>query len=55
MSGMLLFALLCGLAGVAYAIGTALWVNKQDSGNARMKEISDAVKERRLRVSVTRV
>jgi K(+)-stimulated pyrophosphate-energized sodium pump len=45
MSGTLMFALLCGLAGVAYAIGTALWVNKQDAGNARMKEISDAVKE----------
>ncbi len=45
MSSILLFALLCGLAGVAYAIGTAGWVNKQDAGNARMKEISDAVKE----------
>jgi K(+)-stimulated pyrophosphate-energized sodium pump len=45
MSGTLSFALLCGLAGVAYAIGTAIWVNKQDAGNARMKEISDAVKE----------
>jgi K(+)-stimulated pyrophosphate-energized sodium pump len=45
MSGTLLFALVCGLAGVVYAIGTALWVNKQDAGNARMKEISDAVKE----------
>ncbi|MFA5073654.1 MAG: sodium-translocating pyrophosphatase [Nitrospirota bacterium] len=45
MSGTLLFALICGLAGVAYAIGTAVWVNKQDAGNARMKEISDAVKE----------
>ena len=45
MSNTLLFALLCGLAGVAYAIWTALWVNKQDAGNARMKEISDAIKE----------
>jgi K(+)-stimulated pyrophosphate-energized sodium pump len=45
MTGTLLFALLCGLAGAAYAFWTAYWVNKQDAGNARMKEISDAVKE----------
>ena len=45
MGGIILFALLCGLVGVAYAIGTAVWVYKQDAGNARMKEISDAVKE----------
>jgi K(+)-stimulated pyrophosphate-energized sodium pump len=45
MGGIILFALLCGFAGVAYAIGTAVWVYKQDAGNARMKEISDAVKE----------
>ena len=45
MSNTILFALGCGIAGVIYGIVTALWVNKQDAGNARMKEISDAVKE----------
>jgi K(+)-stimulated pyrophosphate-energized sodium pump len=41
----ILFALACGVAGVIYGIITALWVNKQDAGSAKMKEISDAVKE----------
>ncbi|HAR44738.1 MAG TPA: sodium-translocating pyrophosphatase, partial [Nitrospiraceae bacterium] len=45
MSNTILFALICGLAGVAYGIWTALWVNRQDAGNAKMKEISNAVKE----------
>jgi len=45
MSNTILFALICGVAGVVYGIVTALWVNRQDAGNARMKEISDAVKE----------
>ena len=45
MSNTILFALICGLAGVGYGIWTALWVNRQDAGNAKMKEISNAVKE----------
>ncbi|MEJ5329142.1 MAG: sodium-translocating pyrophosphatase [Desulfobaccales bacterium] len=39
------FALLCGLAGVAYGLFTTSWVLKQDPGSPRMQEISDAVKE----------
>jgi len=45
MSNTILFALICGVAGVIYGIATAIWVNKQDAGSAKMKEISDAVKE----------
>lgn len=45
MSGIILFALICGLVGVAYALVTAAWVSKQDAGSDRMKQISDAVKE----------
>ncbi len=45
MSNTILFALACGVAGVIYAIITAAWVNKQDAGNAKMREISDAVAE----------
>ncbi|HUI67118.1 MAG TPA: sodium-translocating pyrophosphatase [Nitrospirota bacterium] len=45
MSNTILFALICGVVGVIYGIITALWVNKQDAGSAKMKEISDAVKE----------
>ncbi len=45
MSNTILFALSCGVAGVIYGIITAIWVNKQDAGNAKMQEISNAVKE----------
>ncbi len=45
MSTIILFSLLCGLAGVAYALITASWVNKQDPGNQKMQDISNAVKE----------
>jgi K(+)-stimulated pyrophosphate-energized sodium pump len=45
MSKIVLFALASGGLGVVYAIVTALWINKQNSGTAKMKEISDAVKE----------
>jgi K(+)-stimulated pyrophosphate-energized sodium pump len=45
MSGTILFALICGAAGVLYALVTAAWVTKQDAGNERMQEISNAVKE----------
>lgn len=45
MSTIILFALACGIAGVAYALYTAAWVNKQDAGSERMQQISNAVKE----------
>ncbi|MCL5061604.1 MAG: sodium-translocating pyrophosphatase [Nitrospirae bacterium] len=45
MSSIILFALVCGGLGVAYALMTAAWVTKQPSGSDRMREISDAVKE----------
>ncbi|MBI4850057.1 MAG: sodium-translocating pyrophosphatase [Nitrospirae bacterium] len=45
MSSTILFALFCGALGVIYAIVTAIWVSKQDAGNAKMQEISNAVKE----------
>jgi K(+)-stimulated pyrophosphate-energized sodium pump len=45
MSGTILFALICGAAGVVYALMTAAWVTKQDAGNDRMQEISNAVRE----------
>jgi K(+)-stimulated pyrophosphate-energized sodium pump len=45
MSNTILFALGCGLLGVIYAAMTAMWVSKQDAGNAKMQGISNAVKE----------
>ena len=45
MSGTILFALICGVAGVLYALMTAGWVTKQDAGNEKMQEISNAVRE----------
>ncbi|CAO0820583.1 membrane hypothetical protein [Desulfarculales bacterium] len=45
MSQILGLALVAGALGVVYALITAAWVVKQDAGNARMKEISDAIKE----------
>ncbi len=45
MSGTILFALICGALGVVYALMTAGWITKQDAGNERMQEISDAIKE----------
>ncbi|MEJ2313834.1 MAG: sodium-translocating pyrophosphatase [Nitrospirota bacterium] len=45
MSVIIIFALICGAIGVAYALVTAGWVSKQDAGNERMQEISGAVKE----------
>ncbi len=45
MSEIVLFSIVCGLAGVMYALYTSAWVNKQDAGTDRMKEISDAIKE----------
>lgn len=45
MSNIILFALICGAAGVIYALMTAAWVSKQDAGSERMQKISNAVKE----------
>lgn len=45
MSNIVLFALLCGAAGVVYALITAGWIVKQETGNERMQEIANAVKE----------
>jgi len=45
MSGIIMFALICGLAGIAYALITAGWVTKQETGTEKMMQISNAVKE----------
>ncbi|MEW6672016.1 MAG: sodium-translocating pyrophosphatase [Thermodesulfobacteriota bacterium] len=45
MTSTIMFALLCGLLGVVYAIVTAMWVSKQNAGNQKMQDISNAVKE----------
>lgn len=45
MSPIILFALACGILGVIYALITASWVMKQESGTDRMRQISDAVRE----------
>ena len=45
MSLTILFALICGVIGVLYALLTAAWVMKQDAGSDKMREISDAVSE----------
>ncbi len=45
MDGILIFSLLSGVLGVAYALLTASWVLKQDAGTDRMRAISDAIKE----------
>jgi Na+/H+-translocating membrane pyrophosphatase len=37
MSTIILFGLLCGGFGVAYALITAAWVVKQDPGSERMQ------------------
>jgi K(+)-stimulated pyrophosphate-energized sodium pump len=45
MSGIIGFAIACGIVGVLYSLYIAAWVNKQDAGSEKMKSISDAVKE----------
>jgi K(+)-stimulated pyrophosphate-energized sodium pump len=45
MSKIILLSLGAGLVGVIYALVTAAWIMKQNSGSERMKQISDAVKE----------
>ncbi len=44
-NGILLFAFLCGVAGVLYSLISAAWVSKQNAGSDRMQAISAAVKE----------
>ncbi|MGB9715136.1 MAG: sodium-translocating pyrophosphatase [Thermodesulfovibrionales bacterium] len=45
MPSIIYLALLCGVASVIYALGTAGWVLKQPKGSERMVAISDAVRE----------
>ena len=45
MSPELIFAILCGLAAVAYGLYSMLWILKQPEGNERMREIARAVQE----------
>ena len=43
--GILIFATICGVAGVLYGILTSVWVIKQDKGTPRMQEIAAAIQE----------
>jgi K(+)-stimulated pyrophosphate-energized sodium pump len=45
MSFTIVFALICGALGVAYALYTAGWISRQDAGNERMQEIAGAIAE----------
>ncbi|NTW36290.1 MAG: sodium-translocating pyrophosphatase, partial [Syntrophobacteraceae bacterium] len=45
LSQIIMFALGCGVLGVAYALVTAAWVSKQPAGSEKMQAISDAVRE----------
>jgi K(+)-stimulated pyrophosphate-energized sodium pump len=45
MSVIIVTALICGAAGVLYALMTGRWVKKQDAGSEKMISISDAVAE----------
>jgi K(+)-stimulated pyrophosphate-energized sodium pump len=40
-----LFALLCGVAAVAYGIGLTIWLLRLPAGNERMREIATAIQE----------
>lgn len=41
----LIFSIICGVAGIVYAIISALWVVKQEKGTPRMQEIAAAIHE----------
>ncbi len=45
MSGLIVFALVCGAAALAFAFYKATWINKQDPGTDKMLEIGAAVRE----------
>ncbi|MBN2189423.1 MAG: sodium-translocating pyrophosphatase [Chitinispirillaceae bacterium] len=45
MTTITLLSLAAGLVGVIYALATAAWIMKQNSGTDKMRQISDAVKE----------
>jgi K(+)-stimulated pyrophosphate-energized sodium pump len=45
MTTITVFSLAAGLVGVIYALATAAWIMKQNSGTDKMRQISDAVKE----------
>ena len=45
MSGLVLFAMVCGAAALVFAFYKAAWINRQDPGNERMQEIGAAVRE----------
>ncbi len=44
-SGVVIFALGCAVAGIAYGLYLAMWVFKLDAGTARMQEIAQAIQE----------
>jgi K(+)-stimulated pyrophosphate-energized sodium pump len=45
MSVIVIAALICGAAGVLYALVTGSWIKKQDAGNEKMISISDGIAE----------
>lgn len=45
MSSLIIFALVCGAAALAFAFYKATWINKQDPGTDKMLEIGAAVRE----------
>ncbi len=45
MDWVVVFALVCGAAGVAYSVFTAVWVFKQEAGSQTMQDISGYVAE----------
>ncbi len=44
-SGVVIFALGCAVAGIAYGLYLAMWVFKLEAGTARMQEIAQAIQE----------
>ena len=44
-TGVVIFALGCATAGIAYGLYLALWVFKLEAGSARMQEIAQAIQE----------
>ncbi len=45
MNGLIVFSLLCGVAALGFAFYKASWINKQDPGTDKMREIGAAVRE----------